>query len=143
MIILYYILHRNTHFGHVCLLLPTQSHPHPFLKAFTKSLRKTSLSIFPRTEVYRESFFVVVVLFFVLFCFLYSLDCSGTCSGWPQTQRDLPASASKVLGFKACAFTAWQSQRFCFHTPDLNVKLNLNDNIIQIIVSVLLGDFAG
>ena len=43
--------------------------------------------------------------------------CPGTSScrpGWPRTHRDLPASASQVLGLKACATTAWQTCIFIF-----------------------------
>jgi hypothetical protein len=60
-----------------------------------------------------------LVLFFVcLFCFvLFFQDRVSLCSpGCPGTHsvdqaglefRDLPASASQVLGLKACAITAW------------------------------------
>jgi hypothetical protein len=38
---------------------------------------------------------------------LCSLGCLGTHSipGWPPTHRDLPASASQVLGLKICTIT--------------------------------------
>ena len=41
--------------------------------------------------------------------------CPGTSScrpGWPRTHRDPPASASRVLGLKACATTAQQNILF-------------------------------
>jgi hypothetical protein len=59
--------------------------------------------------------FVVVVVF--VFCFVFRDRVSLCSHGCPGTHsvnqaglelRNLPASASKVLGLKACATTAWQ-----------------------------------
>jgi hypothetical protein len=60
--------------------------------------------------------FVLFLFCFVLFCFvfrgsvsLYSPGCPGTHSVDQDRLelRNLPASASQVLGLKACAATAW------------------------------------
>lgn len=45
----------------------------------------------------------------ILSCFVVFWDRVSLCGpGWPETQRDLPASASQVLGSKVCASTARQ-----------------------------------
>ena len=56
---------------------------------------------------------------FVLFCFVLFIETGflfgfgaypGTSScrpGWSRTHKDLPASASRGLGLKACATTSW------------------------------------
>ena len=59
--------------------------------------------------------FVCFVLFFIYFLLVFETGflCSfGACPrtsscrpGWPRTRRDTPASASRVLGLKACATT--------------------------------------
>ena len=65
--------------------------------------------------------FFCLFLFFVCFCFILFFEtgflcsfgaCPGTSScrpGWPRTHRDLPASASLVLGVKKCITTAQRS----------------------------------
>lgn len=50
--------------------------------------------------------------------------------GWPRTQIDLPASASPVLGLKACAAMAWSNmalnlERICL--PLDSASLNRED----------------
>ena len=55
--------------------------------------------------------FIHLFIWFFETGFLCSLEaCTGTNScrlGWSQTSRDLPASASLVLGLKSCITTAW------------------------------------
>jgi hypothetical protein len=45
--------------------------------------------------------------FFVLFCLVFRMRVSFCSSGCPEL-RDPPASASQVLGFKACTTIGWQ-----------------------------------
>ena len=52
-----------------------------------------------------------MVMYILCLCFSFFLfeACPGTSScrlGWPQIHRDLPDSASQVLGLKTCATTA-------------------------------------
>jgi hypothetical protein len=62
---------------------------------------------------------------------LLSPGCPGTPTvnqGWPQTHRDLPASAPRVLGLKACATTAGKKEKQnpnpCFFPHTLSVSLS-------------------
>ena len=58
---------------------------------------------------------VLLLLFFVSVCVCcVVLSCPGTlCKpGWPQTHRDLPASASQVLGLKVCTTIARLPDKF-------------------------------
>jgi hypothetical protein len=65
--------------------------------------------------------FVFVLFCFVLFCFVLFHDRVSLCSpGCPGTHsvdqaglklRNVPASASQVLGLKASATTAWQTRQ--------------------------------
>jgi hypothetical protein len=74
----------------------------------------------------KESFFLF--LFFV-FCFyeagfLCSPDCPGThfVGQAGLKLRNLPASASQVLGLKACATTAWLKESFLTKHHLLSLK---------------------
>lgn len=54
------------------------------------------------------------------------LSCPGTHSAdWPWAQRNLPASASQVLGRKACATTAHQIFTFLFKFYPIICQLDL------------------
>jgi hypothetical protein len=62
--------------------------------------------------------YIYIYLFMLLFCFDRASLCSPSC---PETHfvdqaglelRNPPASASQVLGLKACATTAWLVQMF-------------------------------
>jgi hypothetical protein len=64
---------------------------------------------------------------------LCSPGCPETHSrpGWPQTHSNLPASASQVLGLKACATTAWLTGQFL---------RNLCWTLVPLISALILGN---
>jgi hypothetical protein len=78
------------------------------------------------------AFFVCLFLFFV-FCLFVFQDRVSLCSpGYPGTHsvdqagpeiRNPPASASQVLGLKACATTAWLASLFIFKTESHYIAL--------------------
>ena len=71
--------------------------------------------MFHFANVYFFDFCFKVNAFFKDRVFCSFAACLGTSScrpGWPQTHRDLPTSASQVLGLKVCTSTARLAAEF-------------------------------
>ena len=93
----------------VCLLV-SRSGLKMGVSCFTTQIK--GVCFYLKSLVFLVFFFVVVVVFLFFFFetgFLYSPGCLGTyfVDQAGLEHRNPPASASRVLGLKACATTAW------------------------------------
>ena len=104
--------------------LPTYFKGSMWLKCVRLSVKVSGAQMSLQFTQESQTFFYFFYFFYFLFFesgFLCGFGaCPGTSScrpGWPRTHKDPPASASRVLGLKACATTARPSPKLIITPP--------------------------
>jgi hypothetical protein len=77
----------------------------PHLQLFLLFRRYVELTNYCDYKDYRETILSKPMVFFINVQTKKDISKGGYIPSWPQTHRDLPASASQVLGLKACTTT--------------------------------------